>query len=496
MAARSIAAQVALLALILLLRAPSVAQTAAAPDTFAPIKLGDIIFTGNLRSRFYGWDWFQPASGDNNYVYSGNLLRLGLSQNRNRWAWNAEFGVPFLLGLPSNANGTGPQQGALGFGANYFTANRARNTAMVFPKQLYVRFNSLARDQRQSLQIGRFEFLDGGEVVPKDATLSALKRDRVNARLIGNFGFTDVGRSFDGLHYTYATSADNFTIVTAVPTRGVFQVDGWGWNNVAFGYFSYTHSTSQGRHSSDSRLFLIEYDDWRRVLKSDNRPLAVRRGDLSNIRIETVRGHTLQSFYTSAGTVDLLLWGAGQTGRWGIQEQRAGAFDVEAGIQPRTLPKLRPWLRGGYYWGSGDGNPNDNIHGTFFQVLPTPRPFARFPFFNMMNNDDAFGMLILRPHDKVTVSSGFHSLRLANVSDAWYTGGGVYQPWTFGYSARSAAGARSLANLYDTNVEFRANRNLTLTAYFGYAQGLAVIEQIYPSGRTARLGYLEALWRF
>jgi len=40
------------------------------------------------------------------------------------------------------------------------------------------------------------------------------------------------------------------------------------------------------------------------------------------------------------------------------------------------------------------------------------------------------------------------------------------------------------------------NRNLTLTAYLGYAQGLAVIQQIYPEGRTARLGYLEALWRF
>ena len=78
---------------------------------------------------------------------------------------------------------------------------------MIFPKQLYVRLNGLAGDQRHALQIGRFEFLDGGEVVPKDTTLSSLKRDRINARLIGVFGFTDVGRSFDGLHYIYATSS-------------------------------------------------------------------------------------------------------------------------------------------------------------------------------------------------------------------------------------------------------------------------------------------------
>jgi hypothetical protein len=62
------------------------------------------------------------------------------------------------------------------------------------------------------------------------------------------------------------------------------------------------------------------------------------------------------------------------------------------------LPKLKPWLRGGYTLGSGDGNPNDCTHGTFFQILPTPRPFARFPFFNMENNRDIMGALILRPH--------------------------------------------------------------------------------------------------
>jgi hypothetical protein len=113
----------------------------------------------------------------------------------------------------------------------------------------------------------------------------------------------------------------------------------------------------------------------------------------------------------------------------------------------------------------------------------------------MMNNADAFGMLILRPHDKITVSSEFHSLRLANANDTWFIGDGVYEPWTFGYSARSSSGARYLANLCDTNPEFRASRNLTLTACFGYAQGLSVIEQIYGSGRATHLGYLEALWR-
>src|SRR5207302_1801412 len=45
--------------------------------------------------------------------------------------------------------------------------------------------------------IGRMEFFDGAEVSPKNETLAALKRDRVAARLLANFGFTHVQpRSF------------------------------------------------------------------------------------------------------------------------------------------------------------------------------------------------------------------------------------------------------------------------------------------------------------
>lgn len=482
-----------LVAVVACLPLGSYGQNAPADST----RPSDVIFSGSLRTRLYGWDWFGPTSGDNRYAFSGSILRLGISQSRDGWNWNAEFALPVLLGLPSNAIGTGPQQGALGFGGNYFTANGgSQNTAMIFPKQMYVRFNSLGGSTAHQLEIGRFEFLDGSEVVPKSPTLAALRRDRVNARLLGNFSFTDVARSMDGILYTHTTQADTFAFTAAIPTRGVFQVDGWGWNKVAFGYGSYTHESSRGGHSADTRVFVIEYEDWRHVLKTDNRPLAVRQGDLDNIRIDTYGGHTLHAFETAAGTFDLLLWGAAQTGRWGVQQQRAGALDFEGGIQPRLLPGLKPWLRGGYYWGSGDGNPNDNTHGTFFQVLPTPRPFARFPFFNMMNNEDTFGMLTVRPHPKVTLSSEFHSLRLSSPADLWYSGGGAFQPWTFGFTGRTASGRKSLANLYDINADYRVNSRLTFTAYVGYVQGLAVTHIIYPNNKDSRLGYLEAFVRF
>jgi hypothetical protein len=472
------------------------AQNVNPAGGFDPIKIGGVTVTGSLRSRVYGWDWFQPDSGDNAYAYTGNILRIGLSQSREGWDWNAEFAVPFLLGLPANPVAPGTQ-GALGLGANYLTSNnRQQNTAMIFPKQLYIRFTSLGGSNAHMLKIGRFDFSDGGEVTPKDATLAALKRDRINMRLIGGFGWSDVGRSFDGVHYAYNKAGGNFTFVGAVPTRGAFQVDGWGWNRVAFGYTSFTKPWGKGPLVAETRAFALYYDDFRAILKTDSRPLAVRRGDLQNIRILTFGGHSVHAVKTAAGTLDTLLWGAGQTGRWGVQDQRSHAIDVEAGFQPKILSKLKPWLRGGFSDATGDSNPNDKLHETFFQVLPTPRPFARFPFFNMMNNRDRFGILTLRPHARVTLSSEFHALRLSNPNDMWYAGGGVYQPWTFGYSARATGGNASLANLYDMSVEYRMNAHITFNGYYGYAQGRAAMQAIYPRGKDGKFGYLEALYKF
>lgn len=193
-----------------------------------PLKLGDVVVTGTFRTRLYAWDWFEPSSGNNQYAYSGNLLRVNFTEKHAGWDWDAELAAPFLLGLPNNATAAAPQ-GALGLGSNYYSANsNSQYSGMVFPKQLFVRFKGLGPSEAGSLQIGRFEFNDGSELVHKNATLATLKRDRISQRLSGTFGWSDVGRSFDGVHYSYSKPATDFTFVAALPTRGVYQTDGWG----------------------------------------------------------------------------------------------------------------------------------------------------------------------------------------------------------------------------------------------------------------------------
>ncbi len=158
-------------------------------------------------------------------AYSGTVVRFGFSQKREHYDWNIEFEAPILLGIPDHAVNPAPL-GQYGLGGSYYAANNnSQYSAFIFPKQVFLRI----KGEHESLRMGRMEFTDGSEVTLKDATLASLKADRIGQRLIGNFGFSDVMRSLDGLQFLYGNGPWTFTAVSAIPTRGVFQVDGWGW---------------------------------------------------------------------------------------------------------------------------------------------------------------------------------------------------------------------------------------------------------------------------
>lgn len=439
---------------------------------------------GSWRLRVEAWDWFNADTGEDRYHFVGSLLRLSFS-NATRWRdWLVEFAQPSLINLPEHAVAPAPQ-GQLGLGGTYQAVNGGQE-ASLFIKQGFVRVRRGIGAGNQ-LRLGRFEFIDGAEVMPADPSLAWLKRERIAHRLLGPFTFSHVGRSLDGAQVTHDGGRLNLTFVAARPTEGVFQLNGWRNLPIQVLYGAATLS-QPGR--ADGRLFVLSYRDRRNALKTDNRPLAQRMADRRAIDVTTLGGHYLRVLPLRAGKADVLLWGAVQTGDWGTQDHRANAWAAEAGYQPKSRT-LKPWLRAGYYRSSGDPDPNDNRHETFFQVLPTPRPYARFPFFNGMNSEDGFVQLILRPGTKWTLRADTHRLRLTEGADLWYSGGGAFQRQTFGYTGRPGNGQSDLANLFDLSAEYALNPRTTLYAYIAAARGGRVIERIYPRGANATLGYIE-----
>ena len=244
-------------------------------------------------------------------------------------------------------------------------------------------------------------------------------------------------------------------------------------------------------------MFGIGYIDSRStVLKTDNRSATARTADASDIKIGTWGADYVHVVHTKdAGTWDVLGWGVFQTGAWGNLTQRATAFVGEAGWQSTDSP-LKPWITGGYSFGSGDDNPNDATHGTFFQLLTTPRQYARFPFYNMMNNEDAYATLNIRPVPKLALRSELHGLWLADTADLWYLGGGVFQQSTFGFQGRPSGGNKSLATVADISADYPLTRYLNLSLYYSHASGGSVVSAIYPKSANGQLSYVETTVHF
>jgi hypothetical protein len=113
-----------------------------------------------------------------------------------------------------------------------------------------------------------------------------------------------------------------------------------------------------------------------------------------------------------------------------------------------------------------------------------------------MNNTDLFVEAELRPTKKITIRSDVHGLWLSNKDDLWYSGGGAFQPNTFGFNGRPSNGSTSLATLYDISGDYKWKYGFAFGLYFGYAVGGEVIKKIYPTNSNGALGYSELTYRF
>ena len=459
------------------------AQSASAGGSPVSVSVYD-------RTRVNAWQWFAAPPEANTYGYVESLVRIGLAQRLRRWDWQLELAQPAVLDVPNDAVSPVSAQGQLGLGGTYYAANVNTEPAAAFLKQGSIRFDG----EGGNLRVGRFEFFDGQETQPRNATLAWLGTNRIAQRLIGNFGFSNAQRSFDGLDAHWNADGWNITAMAARADQGVFNMNGNPELNVDLQYVAATHS--EFKQHVLWRAFAIGYHDGRTGLtKTDNRALAVRATDHQNIRIGTYGGDLLAAIPAGPGQFDFLFWGALQKGSWGALGHSADAAAVEGGYQLIHVP-TSPWLRGGWFRSSGDSNTTDGTHNTFFQILPTPRVYARVPFFNLMNNTDEFVQVMDKPVKQLAVRADLHWLSLTSPHDLWYLGGGAFDNKVFGFVGRPANGATSLASMADVSADWQATRNVALNFYYSYAQGKTVAAAIYPTDHNLQYGYVELVYHW
>ncbi|GAC1644742.1 MAG: hypothetical protein NVS9B15_02030 [Acidobacteriaceae bacterium] len=472
---------------------PGFSQAPASAHSEAKTSTFPVTVTVLDRTRINSIQWFNATAASEVYGYSESLLRVGIAQNHRSMDWQLELAQPSVLELPKDAVSPVAAQGQLGLGGTYYVSNNNQtNSAAAALKQGFIRFHGSSSGR--SLRIGRFEFVDGQETKPKNPDLLYLQTNRMAHRMIGNFGFSAAQRSFDGVEGHYGGHSWVMTGLAARADQGVFNMNANPELNVDIQYFAFTQSNFDDHLLW--RVFAIDYHDGRTgLIKSDNRPLAARAADHRNIRIGSYGGDFLTSMQAGPGKLDILAWGVLQNGYWGVLNHRAGAIAIEGGYHV-TGVRSSPWVRAGLLRSTGDSNPTDDQHNTYFQLLPTPRVYARFPFYNMMNGKDEFAQVMDNPTKKLDVRSDLHFLQLTSATDLWYQGGGAYDNKAFGYVGRPANYHSSFASIFDVSADFAVSNNIALSAFYAHVFGKSVIAAIYPTGHSAQYGYLEMTYRF
>ncbi len=153
-------------------------------------------------------------------------------------------------------------------------------------------------------------------------------------------------------------------------------------------------------------------------------------------------------------------------------------------------------MRVGLNSGSGDPDPDDGDHETFFQMLPTAWLYAQFPFYNMMNNQDVFVQWIVAPHPKVDVRLDFHWLRVNESQDLVYAYGGATNDTVFGYVGTPIPGGfEDLAYLTHLMVSVKPFNHLAFNFFYAHAFGQDIINAQFD-GKQGDYGFVEAIISF
>lgn len=443
--------------------------------------------SNRIRGEFVDWFATPPTGANPNFRYNflGNRFQLGVRVTREPYELFVQFQNTTLANVPDDG---------VGVGATYYANTRRELQNGAILRNAWFAARRLF-DQPLAVRAGRMLYSDGLDVIATAPNLKWIQYNRIGQRLIGPFDYTHVGRSFDGGYLGYDTTLFNFTGFGFVPTYGGYEVDANRELDITLTGLVANLKESERLGPTIARLFWYYYGDRRDVLYVDNRPLPVREAAVGeHAHIHTIGAHAVRLQPLGPGLADGFAYGFGQVGDYQDLDQRAWAYGVEAGYRLQNV-WATPWLRLGINSGSGDTDPADGTHETFFQLLPTAWLYAQFPFYNMMNNQDVFVQWIVEPHPMVSLRLDGHWLRLNASQDLAYAGGGATKNDFFGYSGTNGNGRNELAYLLHFMLTVRPTAFLTVNGFYAHAWGQGVINQAF-TGRDGNYGFLEVLLNF
>ena len=422
-----------------------------------------------VRSRFEAWDAFAMDTDG----FFGTRERLKLA-----YTWRSQL---LLVGEIQDVRVGSLDPDGTGGLANY--RNAANGAYNAHGTDVHLLWAELRPTPLTFVRVGRQDLKVGPEVTYPETDWRYLKTQRLGERLIGSVGFSHEERAADGVTLGWDLGEHQLLVFAAEPTTGVFEVDHayQFLHDVTYEGAEWTVKRGTWLPNTELTGFTIAYQDTR---KPENGGLA------HGLSIVTFGGSGLGVYPIGPGKLDVLLYGAGQLGSYDRLDHAAWAVFFETGYQ---LPEyfLAPWLRAGVNVGSGDSNPTDGDHQTFFNMLPTNHIYYGFADqIELPNLVDPFVQLRLTPHPMLALNLFAHFFRLTSSSDSRYAGSGAFNNRTFGFTAQPSRGFTHVGREYDVVATLTPHRALTLEAGWSWFDGGAMFS-LNRSSQT-HFGYVSA----
>ncbi|HTL16507.1 MAG TPA: alginate export family protein [Patescibacteria group bacterium] len=373
---------------------------------------------------------------------------------RIRFEEHQGYGIAGLGGSPSKPNNDFRQQGAdtdnsywlsklrlhAGYSGDWWSAFVEGRSSLVSGDKRFAYGNvpSVAGTLRKQGDSPEADGLDLQQAFislgnPKEFPLS-LKVGRQelsygDERLVGAFGWNNIGRVFDGVKLRWQSGAfnvDAFATRPVIPQDGRFNVD-----NDHDNFWGIYGSTTMVPKNSLDLYFLGRNADRRAAadVPSPQFPQPSARD------IYTVGGR-IKSQPGQFHGFDYLVEGAYQFGDYADPrlvvngtaprlEHRAFMAVAQAGYT-FTNVWANPRLGIEFDYGSGDSNSTNHTHETFENLFPTNHKFyGSMDLISLQNIQDAGVNLTLKPTSRISVALIGNALWLANTHDNFYTGTGA-----------------------------------------------------------------------
>lgn len=447
------------------------------------------------RIRLEDWDTFNRINSNQDSSYQ-NLLSLTelqlKSTGKKSYDYEARINFAKFLQLPENAS--------FGTGSAYYRGGFRKTNFKPYLRQLYFSFYNSDRSWR--FDVGRFDYNDIIEFKSKNKDLEWIKEFRISGRMIAIPGFQILQRSMNGININYNQKKYNLNLSAWKPTTGTTHKQaGDIMNDVKVFTLSNTFKFEKTLKNHEFQVFAYKY--------KDNRDIVVNRPDNSQPTVRTTNGIDininsygfwavgLHDVNAGKGRIDNTIWYIFQTGDWFEQDHKAYAYLIELGYKFKHC-KSTPWIRTGLFKSSGDSDPTDNKHETYYPYLPFNRKHSKSLTFGLQNLEDRFLQLITQPHKDLRLELEYHRIKLSEGNDKWYNGGGPIANTgnSFGVSINNTNGSTDFGTSIDFAVNYKINRESQLIFSYSKFYGGSVIKNNFNSKNDQDFAYIEYVHEF